>query len=87
MASDGKIKRTSFARRVAPLGDYLHIVFAPRGAIETAKRGGAFFFSSLLSVCRETAVTGGALAGPPLLRHGKHVRAAWRLLLGWYCRG
>jgi hypothetical protein len=72
---DGKIKRTSFARRVAPLGDCLHIVLAAREAIQLAERGSAFFFSSLLSTCRETAVTDEALAILPLLRQSKQIYA------------
>jgi hypothetical protein len=53
-ATDGKIKRTSSAPRFACKKLSAHC-FSLRGAIQQAKRGGAFFASSFLSMCRESA--------------------------------
>jgi hypothetical protein len=65
---DRKIKRTLFARRVAPLSDGLHVLFASRGRFNLAKPGGAFPCFGLLSTSRETAVWGEASESPPLPR-------------------
>ena len=83
---DGKIKRTSFARRFACKKLSAHC-FSTRGANEQAKRGGAFFDFCFLTRCRETAVQDHAAVSPPLLRHSKQVCAVWRQRFGRCCKG
>jgi hypothetical protein len=76
MAKDGKIKRTSFARRVAPQV-FVCTLFLRRAELSNQRSAAPpFSIFPLLSMQQETAVRDEASAISPLLRHNKQVYAA-----------